>query len=134
MAKRLTVIVLAFSLLSTIFVLREWLLLNEIQSTQALIKMQINDQLDRASSLDRVQELSTSAVVFERYLEPVLLLSNKLTWPGFRNETMASWKRIVHTKVDQIAEEKEELFTANFNDEVDRIRNGRHARSKRPVR
>jgi hypothetical protein len=122
MKKQLSFLFIGFFVITSIFVLREWLLLNQIESSKSVIKLQINGQLDKASSLERVQQLSSSTLVYERYLEPIFTIANRLMWPPFRNSAMNDWKRTVHAKIDNISEEKRDSFAQNFKSEVERIR------------
>ena len=120
--------------MSSVLTVREWLLLNEVNSTKALIRSQIDEQLDKAISVERVQHLTTSSVVFERYLAPVFEVANRLLWPPVRQKSMSDWKRTVHTKVEDLVVSRKKSIESEMGYEVAAIRQSQEPNFKRLVK
>lgn len=132
--KKLSILLLTTALLSAVIFGREWLIDQEIQSTQDQLRFQIASQIDNAATLERLTYLSSSDAVYERYLEPIILIANKYLWPTSRREAVGQWKRDVHAKIEDFshsrmtqlqaaAEEKIRDLRAKSNPDISRLLN-----------
>lgn len=102
--------------------IREWLLHQEISVTETQLKEQATTALQSASSVDRVRHLTTSTVVYERYLSPVIEISNRLLWTPSRSEVISDWKREMHSLVDDLAANRRDVLSKDAVDQIQKIR------------
>ncbi len=84
-----------------LIVAREWLIHEEISSLQTSTLDQVREHISNAQTANRLRELQTSATVFDRYLEPVLLSSARLLWAPSRTALITEWRRQVHTQLSE---------------------------------
>jgi|GEM_PF-5923048 len=89
-----------FLILCGLIGLREWLVYQEIRSSENALVQQIETSINSAESFDRLQDLKSSTLVYDRYLEPVFDAAQRLVMPNLRQEILLSWQRLVHQKID----------------------------------
>lgn len=99
--KKSTWVALGVSLALSLVVAREWLVHEEINSLRTSTLDQIREHILNAQTASRLRELQSSATVFDRYLEPVLLSSSRLIWSPSRAELITEWRRQVHTQLNE---------------------------------
>ncbi len=91
---------LGLAALVTILIAREWLVRSEISTMQTEIQSNIKDQFSSIVDVTRLDRLSSAPTVYERFLEPVILKTNKLISPFARADILNSWRRDVHQMID----------------------------------
>jgi len=92
---------------------REIFIRSELKVLRTQLHEQIRQQFSSVEDYERLGKLALAPTVYERYLEPVLLTSNKLIWPLTRDSEMSSWRREVHGFIDdQIYQQKLRMKTA----------------------
>lgn len=100
---------------------REWFIHQEIKSHQELLRSQIKEQFELAQDVDRLQNLSLAPFVYDRYLEPVFVSAHKLLWPLSRESAMNSWRRDVHTRIDDEVYQRKLKLKAEIDAEIAKI-------------
>jgi hypothetical protein len=82
---------------------REWLIVEEIQTLRVEFKDQIQDGIRQTQSVERLEDFKKIQFVNERYLEPVILLASRQIWPGAAQREILNWRRELHaTLSDQL--------------------------------
>lgn len=120
--KKYLVLGLGLTLLTGALVLREIILLEEIRSTQSQLVSQTTDHIRNASTVARVRELSTSPIVFERYLSPIVSISERLLWPSHRMDILDAWKRSMHTHLEEASLARLQELSSSAAEEMKKIR------------
>ncbi len=112
---------LGLGLLISAISVREWLLNEEIEATQKQVYEQITQHILNASTVERVRELSSSSVAFERYISPLIEISNRLLWPGSRESIVSNWKRSVHTHLEETSIARLKDLALNVDIEIKKL-------------
>lgn len=120
--KKYFILSTALILLLAALSFREWLLLQEIAVTKSQLKDQASSSIQSAQSLDRVHYFTTSAVVYERYLSPVIDVANRLMWPPSRTEIIAEWKREIHATLDDLTANRRTSLSQDANLGIQKLR------------
>jgi hypothetical protein len=102
--------------------LREWLVREEIDATQDQLRTQLNEMVKSASTRERMNELSGSSFVFEKFVAPVFEATNRLLWPSSRVQALFDWTRSVHQEISKTSETKQEAMKTQYNTEVKNLR------------
>jgi outer membrane translocation and assembly module TamA len=100
---------------------REWLIREEISIRKTNLKEQASLSIQNAQSHDRVRYFSTSAVVYERYLEPIIQEANRLLWPTSRADLLADWKREIHFYLDDLSNTRLSALSSESEKEIQRL-------------
>lgn len=109
-------------LLCSGFALREWLVREEISTTQAQLKTQLSEMLKSASTRERLQEINTSSMVFDKFITPVFEATNRLLFPGSRLQSLLEWAKGVHSDIAETLEARNIQMKSQFYSEIKAIR------------
>ncbi len=117
---------LAIGMASGLFLIllggREWMIHQEVNSTRDLTLTQIQEQISSARDWSKLEYLTSSSTVFERFFEPVLLTANKLLWPPSREEILLSWRRELNRLVPELSERRHDQLLAEANQAVETLK------------
>jgi hypothetical protein len=75
---------------------REWLLHQELDHLQSQARSQITAAFESAESASRLHELQSTQLAYERWMEPSILVAQRLAWPPSRHSELADWRRSVN--------------------------------------
>lgn len=82
---------LGLSLVSAVIV-RETLILKEIDAVQEELKADLQKTIESVDTLNRLNTVTSSDFVYDRYYEPVILSAQRLFWSPTRTRISLDWK------------------------------------------
>ena len=95
--------------------LKEYFVIQQISQTKTHLQSLITQQFDAAQSAEKVREIATSSVAFETFLEPVIVLSNKLLIPTLRNNMISNWAKEVHLQLAEGSKKRLEMISGKVD-------------------
>lgn len=96
---------------------RELIIHREVNSIQAGLLTSLVESMETSPTKERLERMTSSMIVYNRYLEPVIQTAQGLLWPFSRNSIINTWKRDIHTKI----ENHFQLKLDSFNDEAHQL-------------
>lgn len=120
--KRIILVTFGLLILAGGLGLREWLVREEIDSTQNQLRTQLNEMVKSASSRERLNEISKSSFVFDKFVSPVLEATNRLLLPSARLSSLLDWTQTVHQEISQSENFQRESMKAEYQKEVEDLR------------
>lgn len=102
--------------------LREWLILEEVKNLQSSLETQMDDSLSNVDNLERLQQIQYSAYVYRRFIEPVLIESQRLLWPPYRSASVLNWERSLHQKLEDQSYTKATKLRQEISDQIQKAR------------
>ncbi|MBN8555682.1 MAG: hypothetical protein J0L93_09575 [Deltaproteobacteria bacterium] len=95
--------------------LKEYFVFQQISQTKTHLQSLITQQFEAAQNAEKVREIAISSVAFETFLEPVIILSNKLLFPPFRNSIVSDWAKEVHLQLSQGSKKRLETLSGKMD-------------------
>lgn len=80
---------------------REWILHQEIEANQISLKTELKKSIQSAESFGRLEQLRQSSLVYDRFLEPIMLSTQRMLWPLSRTQISLEWEKEVHKILDE---------------------------------
>lgn len=102
---------------------REWLTRAEIEKTRTNLLDQVKESIGQALTLDRLAELEKSSIVYDRYLEPIVLASSRLLFPGSQTSILQDWKRDLYSNLDNEMHQKRAALQEETKQDLLKVRN-----------
>jgi hypothetical protein len=120
--KKYLLLIIGTLFLTAAFSFREWLLWQEAAVTKNQLKDQATQSIQNAQTFERVHYFTTSTVVYERYLEPVIEIANRLLWSPSRSEIISDWKREIHALLDDLAANRTAALSLDAEKNIQKLR------------
>ncbi|PIR22432.1 MAG: hypothetical protein COV44_08020 [Deltaproteobacteria bacterium CG11_big_fil_rev_8_21_14_0_20_45_16] len=102
--------------------LREWLILEEVKDLQGSLEGQMDDSLSNVDKLERLQQIQHSAYVYRRFIEPVVIESQRLLWPPNRTANVLNWERTLHQKLEDQSYTKASTLRKELTEQIQNAR------------
>jgi hypothetical protein len=93
---------------------REWLLLKEIHLIKNELSVALKANIESAESFGRLEQMRQSSFVYDRFLEPVFLNTQRMLWPPSRSKANSQWEKHVHSILDRETYQR----TLNLRDDL----------------
>jgi hypothetical protein len=120
--KKIPLLISGLVVIALLLALKEWLVSEEVSSTQNQIKTLIAQEFENANSASKITELTSSAVAYEHYLEPVIIIANKLIWPAHRSSITSDWSNEVHTEILKASQKRKDVLSSKLDENLKGLR------------
>lgn len=114
---------LGIIILVTAAAAREWILHQEIEANQISLKAELKKNIQAAESFSRLEQLRQSALVYDRFLEPVILSTQRMLWPLSRAQISLDWEKEVHKILDEETYAKTLELRSEIKNEIKIVEN-----------